>query len=57
MMVVTADSRVPQEVVDALVAGDGFEAGRTSACSTLVPYAAMPRLLDLRLLLLLPSGS
>ena len=29
VMVITADARVPQEVVDALVAGDGFIAGRT----------------------------
>ncbi len=29
VMVITADSRVPQEVVDAIVASDGFEAGRT----------------------------
>jgi D-3-phosphoglycerate dehydrogenase / 2-oxoglutarate reductase len=28
-MVVTADARVPQEVVDEIVASDGFEAGRT----------------------------
>jgi len=29
VMVITADARVPQEVVDALVDSDGFEAGRT----------------------------
>ena len=29
VMVVTADSRVPQEVVDAIVASDGFLAGRS----------------------------
>jgi len=29
VMVLTADTRVPQEVVDAVVASDGFEAGRT----------------------------
>ena len=29
VMLVTADSPVPQEVVDRIVAGDGFEAGRT----------------------------
>jgi D-3-phosphoglycerate dehydrogenase len=29
VMVVTADSPVPQEVVDGIVAGDGFHAGRT----------------------------
>jgi hypothetical protein len=28
-MLVTADSPVPQEVVDRIVAGDGFNAGRT----------------------------
>ena len=28
-MLVTADSPVPQEIVDQIVAGDGFEAGRT----------------------------
>ena len=28
-MVVTADSRVPQEVLDSIVASDGFVAGRT----------------------------
>ena len=28
-MVVTADSPVPQELVTRIVAGDGFEAGRT----------------------------
>ncbi len=28
-MVVTADSEVPQDVVDRVVAGDGFVAGRT----------------------------
>jgi D-3-phosphoglycerate dehydrogenase len=29
VMLVTADSQVPQETVDRIVAGDGFEAGRT----------------------------
>jgi D-3-phosphoglycerate dehydrogenase / 2-oxoglutarate reductase len=29
VMLVTADSPVPQEIVDEIVAGDGFEAGRT----------------------------
>jgi D-3-phosphoglycerate dehydrogenase len=29
VMVITADARVPQEVVDALVEGDGFIAGRS----------------------------
>ena len=29
MMVVTADAAVPQDVVDAIVATDGFIAGRT----------------------------
>ena len=29
VMLVTADSPVPQEIVDRIVAGDGFEAGRT----------------------------
>ena len=29
VLVVTADSRVPQEVVDAIVASDAFMAGRT----------------------------
>jgi hypothetical protein len=29
VMIVTADSPVPREVVDHLVAGDGFHAGRT----------------------------
>ncbi|CAN5590567.1 phosphoglycerate dehydrogenase [soil metagenome] len=29
VMVVTADTRVPQDVIDAIAAGDGFEAGRT----------------------------
>ena len=29
VMLVTADSPVPQEVVDGIVSGDGFEAGRT----------------------------
>jgi hypothetical protein len=28
-MIVTADSPVPREVVDMIVAGDGFHAGRT----------------------------
>ncbi len=28
-MVVTADARVPREVVDAIVASDGFLAGRS----------------------------
>ena len=28
-MIVTADSRVPQDVVDHIVATDGFQAGRT----------------------------
>jgi hypothetical protein len=28
-MIVTADSPVPREVVDGIVAGDGFHAGRT----------------------------
>jgi hypothetical protein len=28
-MIVTADSTVPREVVDGIVAGDGFRAGRT----------------------------
>jgi D-3-phosphoglycerate dehydrogenase len=29
VMIVTADSAVPKEIVDRIVAGDGFEAGRT----------------------------
>jgi hypothetical protein len=29
VMIVTADSPVPREVVDGIVAGDGFHAGRT----------------------------
>jgi D-3-phosphoglycerate dehydrogenase len=29
VMLVTADSPVPQDVVDRIVASDGFEAGRT----------------------------
>ena len=29
VMLVTADSPVPKEIVDHIVAGDGFEAGRT----------------------------
>ena len=29
VMLVTADSPVPKEIVDQIVAGDGFEAGRT----------------------------
>ena len=29
VMIVTADSRVPQDVVDKIVATDGFVAGRT----------------------------
>ena len=29
VMVVTADSKVPQDVVDAIVASDGFIAGRS----------------------------
>jgi len=29
VMVITADGRVPQDVVDSLVASDGFVAGRT----------------------------
>jgi D-3-phosphoglycerate dehydrogenase / 2-oxoglutarate reductase len=29
VMIVTADSPVPREVVDGIVAGDGFVAGRT----------------------------
>ena len=29
VMLVTADSPVPKEIVDRIVAGDGFEAGRT----------------------------
>jgi len=29
VMLVTADSPVPQETVDRIVAGDGFEDGRT----------------------------
>ena len=28
-MLVTADSPVPQEIVDRIVSGDGFEDGRT----------------------------
>ena len=28
-MIVTADSRVPQDVVDTIVSTDGFAAGRT----------------------------
>jgi hypothetical protein len=27
--VITADARVPQDVVDSIVSSDGFEAGRT----------------------------
>jgi hypothetical protein len=29
VMLVTADSPVPQDIVDRIVAGDGFESGRT----------------------------
>jgi D-3-phosphoglycerate dehydrogenase len=29
VMIVTADSPVPKEIVDRIVSGDGFEAGRT----------------------------
>ena len=29
VMIVTADNPVPREVVDGIVAGDGFDAGRT----------------------------
>jgi hypothetical protein len=35
-MAITTDSPVPQAVLEEIVAGDGFEAGRTVALSALI---------------------